>query len=316
MKKVVLGKTGLKIFPLVYGTLPLGPLQAALSPEEGGRLIRHALEKGVDFVDTAELYGTYPHIREALKGFQGAVRIASKTHAPTTDLARAHVEKALKEMDREYLDVVHLHAARLTDPFVEREEVWEELKKMKLEGKILHLGISSHRISVVRAVAENSEVEVVHPLYNRTGMGIIDGTAEKMAEAIACCSNAGKGIYAMKALAGGNLISEARQSLQYVKRNSSVDAVAIGMLSTQEIDANMVFFSEGLQDDIVWKELEKRQRRLKIMEKFCSGCGTCVPACTNEALFVEEGKAKLRSENCILCGYCAAACPDFLIRVV
>ena len=46
MSQVALGATGLRINPLVYGTLPLGPLQAGLTPEEGGRLIRHALERG------------------------------------------------------------------------------------------------------------------------------------------------------------------------------------------------------------------------------------------------------------------------------
>jgi aryl-alcohol dehydrogenase-like predicted oxidoreductase len=316
MKKVVLGQTGLEVYPLVFGTLPLGPLQAALSPEEGGRLIRHALERGVDFIDTAELYGTYAHIREGLRGFQGQVRIASKTHASTAELAREHVEKALKELGREYLDIVHLHAARLTDPFVERKEVWAELCEMKREGKVRHLGISSHRISVVRAAAENIEVEVIHPLINRTGMGILDGSAEQMAAAISRCSRSGKGIYAMKALAGGNLISEARGSLEYVRQKTGVNAVAVGMLNTREIDANIALFSGAVPDDALWKELEKRKRRLKIMEKFCSGCGTCVPACTNDALFIEGGKARLREEKCILCGYCAAACPDFLIRVV
>jgi len=316
MKKVLLGKTGLEIFPLVFGTLPLGPLQAGLSPEEGGRLIRHALENGVNFLDTAELYGTYGHIREGLRGFQGRVVIAGKTHAPEPGKARKHIEKALKELAVETLDIVHLHAARLVEPFVERRAVWEELKKMKREGKIQHLGISSHRIAVIAAAAENPEVEVVHPLFNQTGMGIIDGNAGQMAEAIDLCARAGKGVYAMKALAGGNLISEARSSLRYVWGHEAVHAVAVGMLSTLEIDANIAFFSSGFQDEAIWRELEKRKRHLKIMERFCSGCGSCVPACTNDALFLEGGKAKLRSENCILCGYCAAACPEFLIRVV
>ena len=56
MKQVALGNTGLRINPLVFGTLPMGPLQAGLSREEGGRLIRHALELGVNLLDTAELY--------------------------------------------------------------------------------------------------------------------------------------------------------------------------------------------------------------------------------------------------------------------
>ena len=67
MREVALGTTGMRVTPLIYGTLPLGPLQAGLSPAEGGRLIRHALELGVNMLDTAELYETYPHIRAGIE---------------------------------------------------------------------------------------------------------------------------------------------------------------------------------------------------------------------------------------------------------
>ena len=316
MNQVVLGNTGLRISPLVFGTLPLGPLQAGLSPEEGGRLIRHAMELGVNLVDTAELYETYPHIRAALDGYRGEVYIATKTHAPDATLTRVHVERALRGLGRERLDIVHLHGARLADPFVERGEVLEELLKMKGEGKIAHVGLSAHYISAVRKAADHPEIEVIHPLVNRTGMGILDGTAAEMAEAIAACSRSGKGIYAMKALAGGNLIVEARQSFRYVLGLAGVDGVAVGMLSTGEIEANLALFNGREPDEAVWATLEKRRRKLKIMDRFCKGCGMCVTACTNDALAVVDGRAQVDDASCILCGYCAAACPEFMIRVV
>ncbi|MCM2357896.1 MAG: aldo/keto reductase [Geobacteraceae bacterium] len=316
MKRIPLGNTGMHISPLVFGTLPLGPLQAGLSPEEGGRLIRHALELGVNLLDTAELYETYPHIRAALDGYAGEVYLASKTHAADAALARDHVERALRELGRERLDIVHLHGARLADPFAERAEVLEELLKMKGEGKIAHVGLSAHYISAVRKAAEHPEIEVVHPLINQTGMGILDGTAAEMAEAIAACSRSGKGIYAMKALAGGNLIAEARQSLRYVLGIAGVDGVAVGMLSIGEIEANLALFAGAEPDEAVWETLEKRRRRLRIMDRFCKGCGFCVTACTNDALAIVDGKAQVDEAACILCGYCAAACPEFMIRVV
>jgi len=316
MNKVTLGSTGIRVNRLIFGTLPLGPLQANLSAAEGGALIRHALESGVTMIDTAELYGTYPHIREALNGFTGEVRVASKTHATTAPEARAHVVKALKELALERLDLVHIHGARLADPCGDRAEVLEELLLMKQEGKLRHVGISSHYIAAFRAAANRPEIDIVHPLVNRTGMGIMDGTAAEMAEAIACCSRNGKGVYAMKALAGGNLISDARASIRYVLGLPGVDALALGMLSREEIDANLKLCSLDEADDEAWEILEKRRRKFKIMEKFCNGCGDCVEACTANALVLEDGVAKVKEEECILCGYCAAACPDFLIRVV
>jgi aryl-alcohol dehydrogenase-like predicted oxidoreductase len=316
MNKVPLGSTGMRVNRLIFGTLPLGPLQANLSAREGGALLRHALESGVTLLDTAELYGTYPHIREALRGFSGEVRIASKTHAATAVEARAHVEKALEELKLERLDIVHIHGARLADPCRERAAVLEELLLMKQEGKVGHVGISSHYISAFRAVARHPEIEVVHPLINRTGMGIMDGSAAEMAEAIACCSESGKGVYAMKALAGGNLISDARASIRYVLGLPGVDALALGMLSREEIDANLKLCSLDEANDEVWGILEKRRRKFKIMGKFCTGCGDCLAACTADALILEKGVATVKEEECILCGYCAAACPEFLIRVV
>lgn len=316
MHKVPLGSTGLRVNRLVFGTLPLGPLQANLSATAGGALIRHALESGVTLLDTAELYGTYPHIREALRGFAGEVRIASKTHATTAADARAHVAKALRELAIERLDIVHIHGARLADPCLERAAVLEELLLMKQEGMVGHVGISSHYIAAFRAAARHPEIEVVHPLINRIGMGIMDGSAAEMAEAIACCSENGKGVYAMKALAGGNLISDARTSIRYVLGLPGADALALGMLSREEIDANLKLCSLDEANDEAWEILEKRRRKFKIMEKFCNGCAACVDACAAQALLVEDGVARVKEEECILCGYCAAACPDFLIRVV
>ena len=316
MDLIKLGATGLDINPLIFGTLPLGPLQAQLSPEEGGALIRHAVEAGVNLLDTAELYETYPHIKAGLDGYSGTVRLATKTHANDGPTARRHVERALRELNRERLDIVHLHGARVADPFVERAAVFDELLAMKEEGKIAHIGLSSHYICAVRKAADRPEIEVIHPLINQTGMGILDGTAAEMAAAIAACARAGKGIYAMKALAGGNLIPRARQSLRYVLGLEGVHGVAVGMLSREEIDANLGLFGAATMDEDQWQVLESMRRRLKIMERFCKGCGFCVTACTNEALAVTEGTAQVDKDRCILCGYCAAACPEFMIRVV
>lgn len=311
-----LGRTELHISRLVFGSLPLGPLQADLSPEQGGELIRHALDLGVNMIDTAELYGTYTHIREALRGVKKKVHVVSKTHATTAEDARKHVERALREMDLPKLDVVHLHGARLDNPFVDRAAVFAEMQKMKQEGMIDFLGLSTHFICAVRLAAVHPDIDVIHPLINRTGMGILDGSAADMAAAIAFAAGNDKGIYGMKALAGGNLIKEARASLRYVLDLQGMHGLAVGMLSKEEIEGNFILVNSGQAEASLWDELEKRERKIQIMEQFCKGCGVCVPACTNNCLFLEGDKARIKREDCILCGYCAAACPEFMIRVV
>jgi aryl-alcohol dehydrogenase-like predicted oxidoreductase len=316
MNPVALGTSGLSVSPLVFGTLPLGPLQADLSPREGGRIVRAALERGVTMVDTAELYGTYGHVREGLDGFRGPVAVATKTYASDGATARAHVEKALRELGRERLDLVHLHGARVERPFTERAGVFETLLRMKEEGKVGHVGLSSHYVCAVAEAALHPEVEVVHPLLNRAGLGILGGTAAEMAAAVEACARAGKGVYAMKALGGGNFISAARENLAWVRSLPFVHAVAVGMLAEAEVEANVRLFTDGTAEDRVWEPLEARRRRLRIMERFCKGCGLCVEACSAGALSVVDGTARVDEGACVLCGYCGAACPEFIIRVV
>jgi uncharacterized protein len=316
MKKVLLGSTGMEISPLIFGSLPMGPLQAGLSAERGGQIIRYALERGVNLIDTAELYETYPHIRAALRGHAGECYLASKTHATDPALVRQHVERALRELGIERLDIVHVHAARVENPFRERRAVIDTLQQLRAEGKIRAIGLASHYIAAIRQAAQSPDIDLVHPLINQRGMGILDGSAAQMAAAIAEVAAAGKGVYAMKALAGGNLIAEARASLRYVLGLPGVQGVAVGMLSEAEVEANCALFSGLEPDEAQWQELEKGRRKLKIMDRFCKGCGACIPACTNDALRLQEGKVALDEERCILCGYCAAACPEFIIRVV
>jgi len=303
------------VSPLVFGTLPLGALQADVTPAQGGRLIRSALEKGVNMIDTAHLYGTFAHVREGILGYSGDVLVASKTHAADAAGAREHVMTALKELGRERLDVLLLHGGRVADPFRERAAVFEELCRMREEGIARVIGISSHFVSVIRDAARNPDVEVVHPLINRIGMGILDGSAEEMAEAVSLAASFGKGVYAMKALAGGNLISSARESISWVMSVEGVHALALGMLSEAEIEANVGLISSGWAPGKVWDELEKGRRSLTIMRKFCSGCGACLEVCKDGALRMVEGAAWVDPSSCVLCGYCGAECPEFVIRV-
>ena len=103
-----LGRTGLKVSRLCFGALTIGPLQAKLPLPAGAAVIRAALAAGVNFIDTADLYGTYPYIREALQGSKDVI-LASKSYAYTYEDMRSHVERALTETGRDYIDIFMLH---------------------------------------------------------------------------------------------------------------------------------------------------------------------------------------------------------------
>ena len=67
MRMNPLGRSGLTVSRMCFGTLTMSPLQQNMTPEAGARLLVYAYERGVRFLDTADLYGTYPHIRLALR---------------------------------------------------------------------------------------------------------------------------------------------------------------------------------------------------------------------------------------------------------
>lgn len=315
MKKLVLGNTGIEVSPLCFGVLPMGPLQKNLSPQEGGKLIRQALEEGVNFLDTAVLYQTYPHIKEGIGGYSGDVVIASKSEATTYEDMEKDVLQALAALGRDYIDIFHLHAARVKPSvFTERAGALECLKDLKKQGLIRGVGMATHCVDVVEASTEREDIDVIFPLINQLGTGVLGGTKEEMARAITKAEEAGKGVYVMKALAGGNLIDRLPEAIAYVREIPGVSAVAIGMVDEKELALNLKIFNG---EEFDWAlGLEAKKSKKLWVSFFCTGCGTCIQACPNEALSLVSNKAVVDHEICLLCGYCSPACPEFALRMV
>ena len=75
-----LGRTGINVSKLCFGSLTMGPFQRNLTPAQGAALFECAFSHGVNFVDTAEIYGTYPHLREAVR-LKPDLVVCSKSYA-------------------------------------------------------------------------------------------------------------------------------------------------------------------------------------------------------------------------------------------
>jgi uncharacterized protein len=294
----------------------MGPLQANLPLAQGAAVIRYALERGVTLIDTAASYRNFGYVRQALQGFGGKVVIASKTAARTYRQAELDVQAALREMGLERLDICHIHGARVADPFVEREDVLRCLVDYQSKGFIGAVGISTHIVQVVGMAARRPEIQVIHPLINRAGLGIIGGTQADMAAAIADAHERGKGIYAMKVLGGGNLLQEREPSIRYVLDLPSVDSAVVGMLSTGEVDFNLAVFSGEEMTPQLEQAAPVAAKRIFVNQRLCQGCGDCVAACPNAALTLVNNKSTVDAEKCLLCGYCAPGCKEFAIRVI
>jgi aryl-alcohol dehydrogenase-like predicted oxidoreductase len=316
MKKYSLGKTGIKVTELCFGALPIGPLQANISVEEGAELIRAALERGINFIDTAEAYKTYPHIKKALEGYNKKVIIATKSSAETYKKMEQSIKNALESLGRTYLDIFLLHAARVTPSvFEERAGALQCLNDYKSKGIIRAIGISTHAVGAVKRAAEIKEIDIIFPIINKLGMGIIDGSVDDIVKAISEADKAGKGLYAMKALAGGHLIDQLEESFNFVRKIRGISSIAVGMVNQEELEINLkIFNDEEISQELLTQKI-KPGKRLFILS-FCKGCGTCVKTCPNNALSLKNGKAVVDHKLCILCGYCNPVCPEFAIRLI
>ncbi|MFY9140119.1 MAG: aldo/keto reductase [Thermacetogeniaceae bacterium] len=314
-----LGKTGIRVSRLCFGLLTMGPLQASLPLAEGVAVLKYAVEQGVNFFDTAELYESYSYLRELLRSFPGReLIIATKSYAVTAKEMEKSLEKARRELDRDYIDIFLLHEQESALTIRGHRAALDYLLEAKEKGLVRAVGISTHRIAGVRGALEFPEIDVIHPLFNIKGLGIHDGTRQEMEDLLteaAAAAAAGKGIYLMKALGGGNLLPQAREALEFAFSRPFAAAVAVGMKAPWEVDIN-VLAAQGLPiPDQLEKLISSEKRRLHI-DPWCEGCGKCAERCSQGALFLgDDGKAHVREEECLLCGYCAAACPFFYIKV-
>jgi len=292
----------------------MGPLQARLDLDEGADLIRLALDSGVNFLDTAEDYATYPYIRRAVGCRDTGIVIASRCYAHTAGAMRSSLERALRETGRDAIDLFGLHEQESGETIRGHWDAIEYLLKARQEGKIRALYVSTHFVRVVKAVSMIPEIDAVFPLINMTGTGIRDGSQEDMISAIRQAHAAGKGVWAMKALAGGHLSGRSLAALAFVRDIPEVDAVAIGASSAAEIEFNALVLSGKTPPPSLEKSVSSAGRHMFI-EPWCRGCGKCVAACRSGALSVSGGRASVDRSRCILCSYCAAACEEFCIKM-
>jgi len=310
-----LGDTKLKVSRLCFGSLTIGPLQANLGLDEGAAVIKAAFDMGVNFIDTAELYGTYAYIREAVKGRRGDIIISTKCYAYTKDGAEKSLKKAMDELGTDYIDIFSLHEQENEYTLEGHREAMEYFIKAKEKGYIRSFGISTHAIAAVKASLKYNEIEVLHPIVNKRGLGIIDGNINKMLSAIAKAREAGKGIFSMKPLGGGNMLKDSKDCFDFVLSNEDLHSIAVGMQSIEEVTNNvMVFEGKKVPEDISCRLKDKKRKLL--IDFWCSGCGSCCKKCAQKALKIEKGKAVVDPEKCVLCGYCSAYCPEFCIKVI
>ncbi|NLP30781.1 MAG: 4Fe-4S binding protein [Clostridiales bacterium] len=318
MYKKQLGNTGIEVTPIGFGVLTIGGTQLNLPIEDGAEIIRNALERGINFLDTAQYYRTYSYIREALKGTSFDPVIVSKCLDSDYRGMEYAIEEARRELDRDLIDIFLLHEVRSKEDFNDRLGAWECLQEAKAKGLIRAIGVSTHHVDVAELVAETPEADVLFPLINFKSLGIRKGqgfgTKEDMAEAIKKSADKGQGVFAMKVFGGGILTKDYRKALEYVFSLEGVHSLMIGFGSRDEVD-RIIEMVEGTLDPNYTPDLSNK--RIWIEQGDCEGCGRCIERCPNDALYINDiGLTYVNHDICIRCGYCAPVCPSRAIIMI
>ncbi|MBN1397945.1 MAG: aldo/keto reductase [Bacteroidetes bacterium] len=230
---ITLGKTGVKASRLAMGTGTNGYRHRSNQTDKLGvkglsELLVAANDEGINFWDSADEYGSHPHLKEALRSVKrDKVVILTKTHARTAKEMKSDLDRFRKEIDTEYIDIILLHC--LTDPDwpADRQGAMDELSRARESGIIRAHGVSCHSLSALQAAADSDWVQVDLARINPAGI-IMDADVHTVTSILQRMHNDGKAVIGMKILGNGRLRNRIDECLKYVLNLDYIDAFTIG----------------------------------------------------------------------------------------
>ena len=318
MQTVVLGKTGIVTNKNGFGALPI----QRVSDQEAVRLLRKAYEAGVTFFDTARLYTDSEHkLGLAFAGIREKIFLASKTGAQTPEGFWADLETTLTNLKTDYLDLYQFHNPAFCPKPGDGTGLYECMVEAKEQGKIRHIGITNHRLSVANEAVESGLYETLQFPFSYLA------SEEDLALEIKC-REAGMGFIAMKALSGG-LITNSAAAYAFEAQFDNVLPIW-GVQREKELDEFLSYIEDPPKMTDALREVIEKDRSM-LTGDFCRGCGYCMPCpvgieinnCARMSLLIrrapsaaqlteEMQKKMLLIEKCLNCGRCKSKCPYHL----
>ena len=235
---VTLGRTGIKTSRLAMGTGTVGTghhsHQTNLGVKGLSELLLNGYDHGLRFFDSADAYGSHPHVAEALKHVpRDKVTVLTKTWARDPKQARADLDRFRRELGTDYLDICLMHCLTDADWTTRYRGVMDVFSEAKDKGIIRAHGCSCHTIEALRAAAASPWVEVDLVRINPIGSHM-DAEPETVAGVLRQMKAAGKGIVGMKILGQGDLRTRQDEALKYALGVGVLDAFTIGAESKSE----------------------------------------------------------------------------------
>jgi predicted aldo/keto reductase-like oxidoreductase len=315
------GKTGIKVSVLGFGGFRFPRVDDRIDVDLTVRIMRRAFDLGVNYVDTAAVYGSGLSeiaIGRAIKGRKNKVFVATKNHykGESPDAWQENLDRSLERLDVDTIDFYHLHALRWD---VYRKQSgpggpMERFRKAKKDGLIRHMCFSSHdKPQNIVKLIDTGEFEGILVQYN-----LLD---RKNEDVIAYAHEKGLGVAIMGPVGGGTLAghpSEAVQSLiggtkstpeialRFVLSNPNVTLALSGMSTIEMVEENAATASreEPLSAAERQQVLEAVEEVGRLSDLYCTGCEYCMPcpnggdwrttpaACTNAWAGRESGTAR------------------------
>jgi 1-deoxyxylulose-5-phosphate synthase len=248
---VTLGRTGIKASRLAQGTGYNGYNRSSEHTRQGkaafDRLVRHSIDQGISFMDMADLYGSHPFVKDVIKDLpRDKFTLLSKIWPRKEDWvspsggAVEEVDRFRKELGVETIDVCLIHCMGDAKWPETHERIRDDLSKLKEKGAVRAVGVSCHDLGALKVAASHPWVDLIFARINNKGGSdyMMDGSLAEVTEVLKLARKNGKAVVGMKIFGAGKLVKpeEKDASLQYVLGNQLVDAITVGMLSTEQVD--------------------------------------------------------------------------------
>jgi len=235
---VTLGSTGIKTSRLAMGTGTVGfdhhSHQTALGVKGLSDLLLNGYDHGLRFFDSADSYGSHPHVAEALKHVpRDKVTVLSKSWARDPAGMRADLDRFRRELGTDYLDICLMHCLTEADWTDRYKGAMDVLSEAKQKGIIRAHGCSCHSIEALRAAAKSPWVDIDLARINPVG-AYMDSDPATVASVLKEMKSAGKAVVGMKILGQGTLRNRQDEAIKSALSLGLLDAFTIGAESKQE----------------------------------------------------------------------------------
>jgi predicted aldo/keto reductase-like oxidoreductase len=323
MEYIELGQTGLRVSRMGFGGIPIQRTDAEAVCRVFDELIKH----GINYVDTARGYTvSEEYIGQAIAGRRDKFILATKSMAVTREAMAADIDRSLKNLGTDYIDLYQIHNPSLANfkKIISEGGALEALLEAKKQGKIGHIGVTAHPTKVFEEALKQPWVETIMFPYN-----MVESQGEEL---IRQCREKGIGFIAMKPLAGG-AIDEPELALRFIVKNEAVSVVIPGMYTVDEVEGNVNAVEN--KKPFTEEELARIDKVKKVLGgSFCRRCNYCAPCTVGiniPFMFLLQGYyerynlkewakeryigSAVRASECIECGKCETRCPyDLPIR--